>query len=577
MLLVNLREQISSDFNLSELEDLCFELNITYEDLSGDNTLKVKSRELVKYCNRRKILQQLIDHCKELRPNSNWDIWEQEDLQAFADAPPEKTFSLPIRKQMAELKKTVDALTQDQYEIIKWLRGKRHVAIAGCAGSGKTLVAAEKATRLDAAGLRTLILCHNPRLAKHLENLTATTGVVVHDFLSWIYLIVEDTPKQDLSWQTYTNFQEPIPHELKQAKENLESSKLKYEAIIIDEAQDFRAEWWEIIEAALVHNGIMYAFHDDNQALLPNRFVPIFDESPYSLSKNCRNAGNIFKVLRGFHQQAPEVSLFLADKGIVKHTTFEDQKEEASIRLAIQAALDHFAPHDIIVLTTEHPPLKQSILNNIEIHEKVNWQWQEETLQIATIIASFKRSQTLMNEVKELRQSLSASSYPSKLDIQMVNSFFRPHATVDSHDIRRLKRIKWHLNTNNELELLRPKNIRVELLAAFFSSSNWVDNLPEIKSVRLMQLNEHLQPAMDTSVINFCDVATFKGLESPAVILFVRSARDNLTTNLYVGMSRASFYLHLITDKQVAAQIANNAWFKRLLATQQAIDTTSLD
>ncbi len=64
-------EKIKSSFDLTELESLCFDLGISYENLSGD-TLNKKVEQLVKYCQRRSCLPNLLNRCKKLRPNQSW-------------------------------------------------------------------------------------------------------------------------------------------------------------------------------------------------------------------------------------------------------------------------------------------------------------------------------------------------------------------------------------------------------------------------------------------------------------------------------------------------------------------------
>lgn len=54
-----------------ELHNLCFELDINYESLSGD-TIEEKARELVEYCYRRGHLIDLVERCQELRPQVEW-------------------------------------------------------------------------------------------------------------------------------------------------------------------------------------------------------------------------------------------------------------------------------------------------------------------------------------------------------------------------------------------------------------------------------------------------------------------------------------------------------------------------
>jgi hypothetical protein len=55
-------------FNESELQDLCFELNVDYEELPGD-TKSAKARELVKYATRHDTLNALIERVMASRPH----------------------------------------------------------------------------------------------------------------------------------------------------------------------------------------------------------------------------------------------------------------------------------------------------------------------------------------------------------------------------------------------------------------------------------------------------------------------------------------------------------------------------
>jgi len=68
----SLRKNLVEWFNDSELRDLCFDLGVDYESLSGDNKAD-KARELVAYCERRQIVPDLVAKCKELRPKASWE------------------------------------------------------------------------------------------------------------------------------------------------------------------------------------------------------------------------------------------------------------------------------------------------------------------------------------------------------------------------------------------------------------------------------------------------------------------------------------------------------------------------
>ena len=59
-------------------------------------------------------------------------------------------------------------LTTDQSRTLLLLRNQKRAAISGGAGTGKTVLALEKAKSLAEAGVNTLLLCYNDPLADHL-------------------------------------------------------------------------------------------------------------------------------------------------------------------------------------------------------------------------------------------------------------------------------------------------------------------------------------------------------------------------------------------------------------------------
>lgn len=64
--------QMVTHFNLSELQTLCYELNILYDEIAGD-TLSDKARELIFYCQRHNKIQELLTQCNQLRPHVSWN------------------------------------------------------------------------------------------------------------------------------------------------------------------------------------------------------------------------------------------------------------------------------------------------------------------------------------------------------------------------------------------------------------------------------------------------------------------------------------------------------------------------
>lgn len=69
--LVELARILTNYFNLSELQGLCFELGLDFDDLAGSGKSD-KARELVNYLNRRGRIPELTRLIQQLRPNAMW-------------------------------------------------------------------------------------------------------------------------------------------------------------------------------------------------------------------------------------------------------------------------------------------------------------------------------------------------------------------------------------------------------------------------------------------------------------------------------------------------------------------------
>ncbi|HZD11198.1 MAG TPA: hypothetical protein VE553_07635 [Candidatus Binatia bacterium] len=66
-----LRDLIAEGFNKSELQVLCLDVGVDYEELPGE-TLSLKAQELVSYCYRHNRTEELVTVCKQARPHAAW-------------------------------------------------------------------------------------------------------------------------------------------------------------------------------------------------------------------------------------------------------------------------------------------------------------------------------------------------------------------------------------------------------------------------------------------------------------------------------------------------------------------------
>lgn len=69
--LVALQKNIGTYFNLGEIQLLCFQLNIEYENIEG-STRTEKSMMLIQYCKRHGLLHELVTLCQRNRPHLDW-------------------------------------------------------------------------------------------------------------------------------------------------------------------------------------------------------------------------------------------------------------------------------------------------------------------------------------------------------------------------------------------------------------------------------------------------------------------------------------------------------------------------
>lgn len=207
-------------------------------------------------------------------------------------------------------------LTQQQSRVLRGLGARRRAMICGGAGTGKTLLAAQRARELAAAGKRTLFLCYNNLLADHVKEMCSTDGIVVstfHQLCSDFAKRASDQsgrPLIDEAKRAYPSsskqhlFDRQLPHALVLALDILPD---RFDAVIIDEGQDFKNEFWFPIEMLLEdeHDSYLIVFLDHNQCLYTRSSEIPIREEPFELTVNCRNSAPIHEVAYRYYEGTP--------------------------------------------------------------------------------------------------------------------------------------------------------------------------------------------------------------------------------------------------------------------------------
>lgn len=195
-----------------------------------------------------------------------------------------------LKTKIEEAERTYIQLTQQQVSLLDFLEEQKTAVIHGLAGTGKTVLAIEKAKRLSEQGETVLFLCFNSFLRDNLKAANAIPGVVFHNAHS---LAFEVMGSSDL----------PIEQVLEEFEDYLEevfdSEMWNYENVIVDEGQDLDDRLLNrLYELVKKKSGCFYVFYDKNQYIMKNKLPHWIEDAECRLvlHKNCRNTAEVFKV-----------------------------------------------------------------------------------------------------------------------------------------------------------------------------------------------------------------------------------------------------------------------------------------
>jgi hypothetical protein len=281
-------------------------------------------------------------------------------------------------------------LTANQAKVLRTIVGRRRAVVSGGAGTGKTVLAVEKAKTLAHAGLKVLLLCYNRPLADSLSiglrNEPLIQAQNYHQLcdqrIRQAHLKGHDVLKEAV--EAYPGksdrqlFDVQLPYALALSADMVDE---RFDAVVVDEAQDFSDEYWLGVEMLLrdQENGHLYIFIDENQALYQRKAKIPVDDEPFYLTNNCRNTAPIHEAGYRFYQgspiDAPElVGQDVIWKGIDK---IEAQADEVVRRVSQWIHIEGLKPEDVVVLVAQRPKsLPYELLSARAGAARVNWSFE---------------------------------------------------------------------------------------------------------------------------------------------------------------------------------------------------------
>ena len=195
-----------------------------------------------------------------------------------------------LKTKMEEIELSYIQLTNQQAAVLDFLEEQKTAVIHGLAGTGKTVLAIEKAKNLAAKDEHVLFLCFNSFLKENLKSNNAIPNVTFHNVHSFAYEVMGE----------YNTNLDRVVEELEEYLEQVfEVEDWPYKNVIIDEGQDISDKLVNAIyEMVKRKNGFFYVFYDRNQYILKNKMPKWIDEAECRLvlHKNCRNTAEVFKT-----------------------------------------------------------------------------------------------------------------------------------------------------------------------------------------------------------------------------------------------------------------------------------------
>ena len=268
---------------------------------------------------------------------------------------------MPLQRDLLALaddrEAEADRLTQDQGALLDAIRLLPRAEIRGGPGSGKTWLAMEQAQRLSRSGKRVALLCYSRGLATFLQRRAeGLPRKAVPAYIGTFHGLGHTWGAEVRSDNDSDYWERELPARMVALAGELPEGR-RFDAVVVDEVQDFADSWWEALLAALKdpETGSIYVFSDEGQ-----RVFARFGDAPVSmptllLDQNLRNTRQIAETF-----QSLGTTRMRAVGGDGPEVTFVACPAEKAVEVAddqVDKLLDTWRPEDVALLTigSRHP------------------------------------------------------------------------------------------------------------------------------------------------------------------------------------------------------------------------------
>ncbi|MFM6849524.1 MAG: NERD domain-containing protein [Terrabacter sp.] len=251
-------------------------------------------------------------HDVAARQENDQRVPTRDDIDLIVEILTGRSFPAPdITADADDREAAADRLTLEQAALLQVTRLIRRMEIRGGAGSGKTILALTQAKDLtrgqgDRKAQRVALVCYSIGLSQYFKRQLAGVPrnhrpAFVGSFEDLANLWGIDTASHDRNDAAF--WERDLAARMAEVASALPEGK-KFDAVIVDEAQDFADHWWHPLMKSLrdEDEGGLYVYSDENQRIFARYGRPPVPLVPLVLDHNLRNTQ---QIARAFGPLAP--------------------------------------------------------------------------------------------------------------------------------------------------------------------------------------------------------------------------------------------------------------------------------